>query len=767
MRNKKLLALTLTLASLLSACGTVAGPVEEGFLVTFKDENGQTLESKKWEEGTTPTYSYSGPTDTAEWDYSFEGWSLTQDGDLTTISPVSAEVTYYAIVNRVKQIYTISFFDENGEALHQESYEYGSQPAFSYAGPADNAEWDYTFEGWSLTAGGAVLLELPTVTGNGEYYAIVGSSKKTYQISFYDENDTLLTQTAVAYGAKPSNSYAGPTDTAEWDYTFSGWASVSGGEVLDTLPNVEGSASYYAIVHEVKQRYTVTFVTNGGSSVAQIENEYGASISKPTNPTKDGHNFVAWSYDSNGAQEVSWPLTLIHNEILYANWNETIDIKSYLQSLMSVVEQDPYSYIPESMRPTNSANHVAAEDVDYDFDNFTNVSSIKYGGYGEQWHMVIENIEESERFYSVLSLCETAINASVVLFNNYLDNNPSDTASHSLNETEYTAELDFSDGVLTYILAYKTNLTIPFLGEVLPQIAMTYNISTFERAVRIQLTENNAMKYIVQNDSYIFALEYGVESVSRKAYFSIEESDDNTITGHIYEYVQFKDKDLMPSCADFYIDDTYTSVVGNKASGMPGFAGYINELYKTDEAKLLGYEVRETFEKWGFEQTYNSLFFNLNNISGINNIKAIKNDNSTFGLGANNNHDIYLNNSSSIFEPTFNSVLFVPVSTSRKYDIELRKQYFYGYVDDELSKYETSIPMMFIQADNDIDTNFSDFPDEILSKSGIAANVTLSQTYLDKIQADYDELIDIFIENLGTVTGEAIENFVGDAIVIE
>lgn len=75
--------------------------------------------------------------------------------------------------------------------------------------------------------------------------------------------------------------------------------------------------------------------------------------------------------------------------------------------------------------------------------------------------------------------------------------------------------------------------------------------------------------------------------------------------------------------------------------------------------------------------------------------------------------------------------------------------------------------MMFIQADNDIDTNFSDFPDDTLSKSGIAANVTLSQTYLDKIQADYDELIDIFIENLGTVTGEAIENFVGDAIVIE
>ena len=53
----------------------------------------------------------------------------------------------------------------------------------------------------------------------------------------------------------------------------------------------------------------------------------------------------------------------------------------------------------------------------------------------------------------------------------------------------------------------------------------------------------------------------------------------------------------MPACADFYIDDEYTSVVGNKASGIVGFAGYINELYETQEGKLLGYKVRETFEK--------------------------------------------------------------------------------------------------------------------------------------------------------------------------
>ena len=106
------------------------------------------------------------------------------------------------------------------------------------------------------------------------------------------------------------------------------------------------------------------------------------------------------------------------------------------------------------------------------------------------------------------------------------------------------------------------------------------------------------------------------------------------------------------------------------------------------------------------------------------------------------------------------------VNTSRKYDVELRKQYFYGYNEGVFTEYETSIPMMFIQADNDKDTNFSDFPADILSKSGITASVNLATKHLNKIQSDYATLIDVFIAHKDEVTGEAITNYIGDAIVI-
>lgn len=583
-----------------------------------------------------------------------------------------------------------------------------------------------------------------------------------FTITFKDENGVTLESKKWDEGATPSYDYE-KQDTAEWDYTVNGWSLTQGGEVI-AIPEVSADATYYAVVTSVKQRYTITFDSNGGSAVASITDEYGASIEEPSKPTREGYKFVAWSTDATGNNKVTWPLTLTKNEKLYANWNEKVDIKSYLKSLIFATEQDPYSYIPAKMKQSNSANHVIASEVTYDFASSTNVSDIKYGGFGEQWHMVIDNIQQSELFFSVLTLGETAINSSVVLFNNYLDKNPDDTASHTLKETKYTAKLTFKDGILAYTIQYKTNLNIPFFGNVMPQVDMTYNVATSEKAVRIKLTENNAMKYVSTADTYAFAIQYGVEAVNRKAYFQLNRLQDESIQGHIYEFVQFKDKDMVPSCADFYIGKTYTSVVGNKASGLVGFKGYINELYKTNEGKLLCYEVRETLTVLGISGQYNTLWFNLNDINGITSVKAIANENNTGNYTNKNPYDVYLNGSSSKFEPTYNKKL--GKNTSRKYDVEFRKQYFYGYQEDKLVEYETNIPMMFIQDNNDKDTNFNDFPSDILSKSGITASVKLAQADLNKVRDDYSKLIDAFIANKETVTGTTIETYIGGAIEI-
>lgn len=582
-----------------------------------------------------------------------------------------------------------------------------------------------------------------------------GPVETKYNITFKDEEGNTLNTQTVEANVVPTYTY-NKADTVEWDYTVEGWSTTQGGEKV-TIPAAKADATYYAVVTKEKQKYTVTFNCDGGSSVEAITQEYGTDVSEPAAyPSKQGFKFMGWTTDASHNTPVTWPINLKGNVTVYAAFNETIDIKAYLKTMIEGMKVTPDTYIPESMRATNSKNFVTQESVTYNFNNDTQVSSIKYGGFGEQWHMVIDNINESNRYFKVLSLVETALNSSVSAFNNYLDKNPSTTADHTIEESIYTASIEYKNSVLKYTLQLKTGYEIPLFGQVTPLINMTYNVETNEKEVKIVLTANNAIKYIINENKYEFAIEYGIDSVSRKAYCSIEKGSNNTVTGHIYEYIQLKGKEVIASCADFYIDKDYATVVGNKASGMVGFKGYITELYKTSEAKLLGYEVRETLSFAGISGTYNTLWFNLNDINGITSIKAVENSN--LGVYGDNNHDIYVNGSSEIFTPTKNKKLVV--ETSRKYDIELRKQYFYNMVNGELVEYEVSVPMMFIQADNDKDTNYSDFSKDILAKSGITASVNLNTTYLAKIQSDYAKYIDILISNKDKYSADAIKSFI-------
>lgn len=158
------------------------------------------------------------------------------------------------------------------------------------------------------------------------------------------------------------------------------------------------------------------------------------------------------------------------------------------------------------------------------------------------------------------------------------------------------------------------------------------------------------------------------------------------------------------------------------------------------------------------------MWFNLNNISGINSVKvtAHTDDNEN----KYNPNNIHVNGSSTLFKPTYNVQALV-VKTSRKYDIELRIQYRYGLVDSNLTTFERKIPMMFIQDDNDKDTNYSDFTKDIKNENGITASVNLSNTYLAKIREDYDNLIPMFKTNKDLVDSDTIQAWIGNGKYIK
>ena len=563
--------------------------------------------------------------------------------------------------------------------------------------------------------------------------------KIKYTITWKDENGTTLSSVKVDENTVPTVHAYEKADTAEWDYTVDGWSATQGGEILSAIPAATADTTYYAIVSHVKQKYTVTFNTGDGSSVDSVTVEYGSTVNAPSEaPTQDGYRFVAWCNDANFSTEVSWPVTVKGNVTVYAKWNEQIDIKAYLSTLLNDFKLNPYSYIPETMLPTYSANLIDPDDIITDYSSFVNVSDITVRGFGEQWNMVLDNIEHSSVFFNALTAVEGISASAISAFNNYIDKNPGDTAHHNFKEGIYSVTIDFDGEIITFVLDYTA--TFPVIGEQTAQIALEMDVNTSEKNVRVQLGDANAIHYVMGEGYYEFAINYlGV----RKAYFSIAYDEDGNLGGHIYEYLTVSGKGIK-SAADFYFIGDCVIAVGNKADGIIGMDNYICEVYDVEDGKMIGYEVREEKTVLGKTLGFDTLWFNLDQFSGISSVKYDK-----------ENAKLYVNGSSTAWKTKNVSTL----NPSRRFDIEFRTQYFYSY-DPATGKYtahKVEVPMLFVQEDN-LDT----LTDDIKAENKITVTLTETSERVALIIGLYDTTVDIFIQNKELVTEEIIVAFIGN-----
>ena len=632
-------------------------------------------------------------------------------------------------------MYTVTFNVQGGQAVSSIEVKKGTVISLSnYTTTKDG----YQFTGWSLSTTGTVLATSYTVTANVTLYAQFTVNSSVYSISFYDESGVLLITKTVNEGASPTHTYE-PTDTDEWNHTFEGWkTSPESTSVLQTLPSASANASYYASVSSTKKQYTVTFVTNGGSVINDMTVEYGTMIQSPNDPIREGFNFVSWTKDMTLTTIAEWPIKVEGNITLYASWNEKVKLGAYLQTLINTFEYDVMDYIPAKMQP--GSNLVNASQTNLNYSSFVNLSNIAYG-YGEQWQMVLDNLEQTKSFTNVLSVVDIISVSAVTLFNNYIDSNPANVNQFTFTSGIYTVNIEFKNNTLFLVIDYTAN--IPGFGTQTAQIMLNYNIETNDKEGRIQIGDANALRYVITEDSYTFAIRYlGI----RRAYFNIHEKADGSVEGSIFEFLGLDNSVATSSAAQFLIKGEYASVVGNKSSGIIGFTGTINELYNSNTGILLGYEIRETVSSL----TYNTLWFNLSNQTGITSIKKIDQANSS------NPDSIYVNGSTTLFaSKTVGG--FTLKNLSRRYDIEFRKQYVYYMNGDVMTKVEIEVPMLFIQAEQ-----YSTLVTDIKANNSNLStfNITVTAQTKSKIEADYATMIDIFISNKENIKVEDILSFI-------
>lgn len=645
------------------------------------------------------------------------------------------------VEEKPKVEYTITFNVDGGVAIASQKKTAGQTLGDLPTPTKDN----HAFKGWFLDANKTIEATAATVVDKDlTLYAkweLIETEPVIHTITFDVDGGVAINSQTREDSATLGDL---PTPTKS-NFVFDGWyIDIGRTTKAESSMQVLTDLTLYA---QWIEEFTVTFNTRGGSELSPIKVLDGELLQKPSNPTKPDYSFVSWSRDLAGTEVVSWPLEVTSNMTLYANWNETLPIKTYLSTLLNNYKADTQSLLPEKLQVGGKLYN----DVDFnlDYTSFVNTTNIIDGGYGEQWQMVLDNLEQAQIFFNVLDVVDIVSTASITVFNNYLDNNPGSTAQHTFEEGIYTVSIDFRDGELIFLIDYTGN--IPLLGEHTIQIGLIYDVLTGERTGRIQLGNLGTLKYTLKEDHLIISSKYGftalgVETI-RTSYLEVKTVGD-IIQGNIFEYLEVGGV-TTSSAAQFVMNDTYATVIGNKASGIIGLVGTIVELYDITTGDLLAYEVNETRSLLNFD----TLWFNISDIAGITSIKGIKKE-----AGVNlNPHEIYVNGQASIFKTK--NVSFI--NQSRRFDIEFRTQYFYQEIEGKLQKIAVEVPMLFVQA-----SQYANVVSDVKVENSYLTNfdITLSSEIRTKLEADYATYLPIFNDNKDNMSSQMIIEFLGESI---
>ena len=318
---------------------------KNSYTITWQNEDGSLIDQTIVEYGQVPAHADPIKQNTAEYTYTFSGWT-------PTVVAVTGNATYKATFTATKNSYTITWQDENGSLIDQTTVEYGQIPAHADPVKQNTAEYTYTFSGWTPV--------VAAVTGNATYRATFSATKNSYTITWQDENGSLIDQTIVEYGQIPAHAEPTKQATAEYTYTFAGWTP--------TVVAVTGNATYRATFSATKNKYLITFRNDDGTVLKSEEVEYGMLPIAPATPTKEStaqynYEFAGWTPS----------VTLVSQAVTYtATYNSSVReyLVTFLNDDNSIISMQSCKYGSYPTIPSTPTKQATAE-FSYTFAGWT------------------------------------------------------------------------------------------------------------------------------------------------------------------------------------------------------------------------------------------------------------------------------------------------------------------------------------------------------------------------------------------------------------
>ena len=154
-----------------------------------------------------------------------------------------------------------------------------------------------SINGQALSTGGSATVAIPN-SGTTDIVVEIGTKTYTltilrnsgtgggatsYTLTFDTNGGSAIAPITQDYGT----AITAPADPTKTGYTFAGWTPA----IPATMPAENMTVKAKWTVNQ----YTLTFDTNGGSTIAPITQDYGTAITAPADPTKTGYTFAGWT----------------------------------------------------------------------------------------------------------------------------------------------------------------------------------------------------------------------------------------------------------------------------------------------------------------------------------------------------------------------------------------------------------------------------------------------------------------------------------------
>lgn len=350
--------------------------------------------------------------------YTFDGWFTEKNiGTGIQVTGITkgtmGDITVYAHFGLEE--YEITYNNVNGATNTNSTYYTVESDDFTIYPLSKEG---YTFDGWFSDVACTIPASLTIVKGShGPIELYAKWTPIVYTIDYITYGGTATGNPSI-FIVTDNVTF---NDASRSGYVFRGWytAAEGGSQVTEIVAGTTGNIVLYAHWDYIS---TISFDSNGGSSIEAISNVEGTSITAPTAPSKTHYTFAGWYSDSALTEKYTFSVQPETDITLYAKWT-------------------PVKY--QIVYVTNGGSHSNRTTYTVE-DSFTLTNAGKTG------HTFVAWFTDAEFTSAVVSEIKAGTSGTITLYANY-----------SINQ--YTISFEENGGTTVEDITqnYATSVTAP------------------------------------------------------------------------------------------------------------------------------------------------------------------------------------------------------------------------------------------------------------------------------------------------------------------